>query len=325
MLYGLLAVVPAVLFAYGFKKDPRSSRNAVWLGLLLVLLALWAIATARGPAADVIGYTVVAVVLAIGLVLPVLLIGNGLVMVRREGRRLANLLSLLAGLAILAVDAVFLFALRGELGWTGVLAGGVVILSAYAGFILTSLLIYAFVYGRLGRRGGYASVIVCGSGLIGDRVPPLLAGRLNRAAAIYRAEQSSPLVVVSGGQGPDEQRSEADAMREFLIDAGLPEGDIAMEDQARTTEENLRLSAGIAQAHGRGGRSIAVTSDYHTLRTAVLARDLGLPIDVTGSRTALYFLPSAFLREVVALIVVRWKAHAIASACLLGAYLLLVL
>lgn len=325
MLYGLLAVIPAVLFVFGFKRDPRSARNAVWLGLALVLLALWAIAVARGPVADVIGYTVVAVVLGVGLVLPLVLIGNGLVMAHREGRRLANLLSLLAGLAILAVDAVFLLALRGGLGWVGVLAGGVVILSAYAGFILTSLLIYAFVYSRLGRRGGYDTVIVCGSGLAGDKVPPLLASRLDRAAAVYRGEGENPLIVVSGGQGPDEQRSEADAMREFLLGAGVPEADIAVEDQARTTAENLRLGTGVAEARGRTGRSIAVTSNYHALRTAVLARDLGLPIDVAGARTALYFLPSAFLREVVALIVIRWQAHAIASAVLLGGYALLVL
>jgi uncharacterized SAM-binding protein YcdF (DUF218 family) len=323
VLYGVLAVIPAVLFAFGFKRDPRSVRNAVWLGLLLVLLGLWAIATASGPLADVIGFAVLAVVLGVGLVLPLALIGNGVVMVRREGRRLANLLSLLAGVAIIAVDAVFLIALRSGFDWVGALAGAVVILSAYAGFILVSLLVYAFVYGRLGRVGGYESVIVCGAGLVKGAVSPLLAGRLDRAAAVFRGEGESPLLVVSGGQGPDEPRSEAEAMREYLVDAGVPDAAIALEDQARTTEENLRLGTEVAREQGRPGRAMAVTSNYHALRTAVLARDLGLPIDVVGSRTALYFLPSAFLREVVAIIVRRWRAHAIACAALLAGYGLL--
>ena len=324
MWFGILATLPAALFAVGFRRDPRSVRNATWLGLALVLVGLWALSSARGRVADVLGYVVVGIVLAVGLVLPVLLIGNGLVMVRREGRRLANLLSLIAGLGILAVDAVFLIALEGGIGWIGALAGGVVLLSAYAGFILVSLLIYAFVYARVSRRDAYDAVIVCGSGLIGDRVPPLLAGRLDRAAAVYRGQERRPLVVVSGGQGVGELVPEAVAMRDYLVAQGVPEADIAVEDQARTTEENLRLGAALCRARGRAGRAVAVTSNYHALRTAALARDLRLPIDVTGARTALYFLPSAFLREVAALVVHRAKAHAIACGALLAAYAVLV-
>ncbi|GAA4431803.1 YdcF family protein [Actinokineospora soli] len=325
MWFGILALLPAALFAVGLSRDPRSVRNATWLGLALLLLGLWALSSARGPAAEVLGYAVLGAVLAVGLVLPVAMIVNGLVMVRREGRRLGNLLSLLAGLAVLAVDAVFLIAVDGGIGWIGAIAGAVVILSAYAGFILVSLVIYAFVYARVAGRGGYDAVIVCGCGLRGDRVPPLLAGRLDRAAAVYRAQADAPLVVVSGGQGPDELVPEGVAMRRYLVEHGIPESDIAVEDRSTTTEENLRFSAAVLRERGRAGRAIAVTSNYHALRTAALARDLGLPVEVTGSRTALYFLPSAFLREVAALVVQRWKTHATACAALLTAYLVLVL
>jgi uncharacterized SAM-binding protein YcdF (DUF218 family) len=46
-----------------------------------------------------------------------------------------------------------------------------------------------------------------------------------------------------------------------------------------------------------------VTSDYHVLRAAMLARRVGLPAGATGAKTARYFLPSATLREFAAVAV----------------------
>jgi len=45
-----------------------------------------------------------------------------------------------------------------------------------------------------------------------------------------------------------------------------------------------------------------VTNDFHVLRTAMLAHDLGVPATAVGAPTAHYYLPSAFLREFVAIL-----------------------
>ncbi|MDO5498919.1 MAG: ElyC/SanA/YdcF family protein [Propionibacteriaceae bacterium] len=47
---------------------------------------------------------------------------------------------------------------------------------------------------------------------------------------------------------------------------------------------------------------LIVTSDYHALRAATYARELGLPAHAVGARTARYFWPSAILREFVAVL-----------------------
>ncbi len=62
------------------------------------------------------------------------------------------------------------------------------------------------------------AIIVLGSGLIGDKVPPLLAQRLTKAKTIYEQFEGRPKLIVSGGQGADELTSEAEAM------AKLPDG-----------------------------------------------------------------------------------------------------
>jgi uncharacterized SAM-binding protein YcdF (DUF218 family) len=52
---------------------------------------------------------------------------------------------------------------------------------------------------------------------------------------------------------------------------------------------------------------VLVTSNFHVLRTAILARRLNLDAEVTGARTAFYYLPSAVFREFVAVLVAyRW-------------------
>ncbi len=52
---------------------------------------------------------------------------------------------------------------------------------------------------------------------------------------------------------------------------------------------------------------VLVTSNFHILRTAILARRLDLDAEVTGSRTAFYYLPAAILREFAAVVVAyKW-------------------
>ncbi|GAA1340116.1 YdcF family protein [Saccharothrix algeriensis] len=326
MLYAIAAVVSAVFFALGVRRDRRRVANAVWLGLTLVSGFLWVVSRDDLPEwlDDAIGAAVLVALLLAGLVLPVALVVNGVVMLRREGRGLANLLSLLTGLAILALVVVFGFALADDRTWVHAVVGSLVIVAAYVAFLFVSLLLYSVFYGKTGRRTGFDAVIVLGAGLRGDRVPPLLAARLDRAAAVFHREAAAghtPLVVVSGGQGADEDVTEAAAMRRYLLGSGVPEDRIALEDRATTTEENLIYSRALLADRGHTGRVVAVTNNYHVFRTAVLARRLRMRLEVIGSHTAWYFLPSAFLREFVALLARRPVVHALVCGTFVGLYL----
>lgn len=303
-----LAAAALILFVAGVLRDPRSFSNAVLLGSGLALAALAAahrLAEATGPVARLLA-------LALGLLVafgPVLvasyLVLNGITMVRREGIRPANLLSLLAGLGIFGLlglmTATFL-ARSPDLTVSFVI---IALLSGYISFLLVSYVIYAFVYSRITglRRADF--VVVLGAGLNdGDGVPPLLASRLERARRVYQTlagrRGTSPVLIVSGGQGSDERVSEAEAMASYLTGRGIPEDHVVREDQSRTTEENLTFSQAIMDRSRPGYRCIIVTSNYHVFRTAIVARRLGVNGQVTGARTAGYYWPSAMLREFAA-------------------------
>src|SRR5690606_1311661 len=75
--------------------------------------------------------------------------------------------------------------------------------------------------------------------------------------------------------------------------------------------QNLQFSAAVARDHGRTGPLVVVTNNYHVLRAALLSRKLGIDAQVVGSPTAGYFLPSAFLREFVAILQEHKRLHAL--------------
>ncbi|TWP50758.1 YdcF family protein [Lentzea tibetensis] len=327
MLIGMLVVVPATFFVVGMIRDRRRLSNAIWLGLTLLMLLPLLAAGSRDVwwlgIASVVGALVA--VLAVAL-LPWALVANGVVMLRREGRSIGNLLSLLAGLALLGAMVFFVWAIGRENAWLRGSAIGLFLVCGYVAFLFVSLLLYSVLYGRTGRRSGFDGILVLGAGLMGDQVPPLLASRLDRARELYErevADDREPLIVVSGGRGEDEDVSEAFAMREYLVERDVPESRIVLEDQARTTEENLRYTRELLDERGLTGRLVAVTNNYHVFRTAVLSRKLRLRLEVVGSPTAWYFVPSAFLREFAALLARNPFVHGTAASLLFAAGLVL--
>lgn len=246
------------------------------------------------------------------LVLSAYLVGNGLRMLRKEARSLANALSLFAGVLLLAVPvgialatSWLLSARDDQVVLRAILEALVVVMalsSTYAASFFVLFLVYGAVY-RRARVGSFDAIVVLGAGLVDGRVPPLLGSRLDRGAALFFAARSAGgecVLIPTGGQGSDEPRSEGAAMAEYLWDVGVPPEAVLAETEAENTEQNLVFSRRIAEAHRPGSRVLIVTSDYHVLRSAMLARRVGLPAGATGAKTARYFVPSATLREFTA-------------------------
>lgn len=243
-------------------------------------------------------------------------------MLRREGVRVANVLSFGLGLALLVPYVLLVAAVLAEWAVLGVALLAVVLVASYLGFVLAAFLLYSVVYGWATRTDGVVAIVVHGSGLLGDRVPPLLASRLDRALGIWRVDRAhgpSPLLVTSGGKGSDEKVSESEAMAAYLVEHGVPAEDILQESRSTTTRENLLFSRELLARQGIGSRILLVTSNFHVLRTALLARSVGLDAQAVGAPTARYYLPSAILREYVGVLVEHKVVNAVMCGLLVAA------
>ncbi|MCF1644202.1 YdcF family protein [Streptomyces indiaensis] len=260
----------------------------------------------RSAAAHPTLATVLAVAaLLLALALGLLLLADGVLLVRRYGPQAALLATGAAGCAVLAVlglDALF-HAVGGE-----AFGALMVAVNAAAGYLLLLFLVFAgyvFVRGRSTPLSETTHVVVLGAGLDGDRPGPLLTRRLERALAIdaARAPHTPRLVfVVSGGQGDDEVRSEADAMADYLCGRGVPADRIVREDRSVNTGQNLRFSVALVDATTSGHRATVVTSAFHVYRTTLLARRVGVPVHVVGAPTSPAYWLAATLREFAAIL-----------------------
>lgn len=115
-------------------------------------------------------------------------------------------------------------------------------------------------------------IIVLGAQVRGTYITNSLKRRLD-AALSYLEGSPRSRVIVSGGMGPGEDITEAEAMAGYLIKCGVPQERIFLEDCSTSTRENLRFSRKYADAER--DRVGIVTNDFHIYRSSLIARQEG--------------------------------------------------
>ena len=122
------------------------------------------------------------------------------------------------------------------------------------------------------------AVIVLGTTVNGDQPSKDLKNRLD-AAIEYHEQNPDAYIIVTGGQGTEENDTEASVMATYLVNARLPEEKVIKEDRATSTVENFEYSAMILdKLHlSHGDAQIAyITNDFHIFRAGILAKNAGL-------------------------------------------------
>ena len=160
-------------------------------------------------------------------------------------------------------------------------------------FVLAEGCIFAHYHDR--GKPDLAYIIVLGAQMKPAGPSAALKFRLD-AACDYLTQNEDTLCVVSGGQGKNEPCSEAEGMRDYLVERGVLPGRILMEDQSTDTSENIAYSAAII---GSTDKSVGiVTNNFHVFRGVMLARHAGFE-DVCGiaARSNIYFQPNNLVRE----------------------------
>ena len=150
---------------------------------------------------------------------------------------------------------------------------------------------------------------------------PLLKGRVNRAMRFAWQQEiatGKPLKYVpSGGQGDNEVMSEGSAMELYLLSKGAERDEVFPEKQSVNTYENFRLSKEIIDGLKPDAKVAFATTNYHILRSGILARRAGVEAEGIAGDTKWYFWPNGFIREFFAILTLEKRAHIVTAGGLL--------
>ena len=179
------------------------------------------------------------------------------------------------------------------------------------GLLLSISLVYGCVnvaqvwwVGRSDQARAVDAIVVLGVAQYDGRPSPQLQARLDHALALWQ-EDLSPLVITTGGNQPGDRFTEAETSANYLIEGSIdgslvvavPAESIVQENSGSTTRESLIAVRDIMQS--RGLHSILIVTDpYHSLRSRLIAQDLGLVAYISPTRTSPLRGASAVSRHV---------------------------
>ncbi len=255
---------------------------------------------------------------------------SNLSLIRHEGKRPVNLLGILLSVLMLGGILFLFFSDRYATGSMlevmrhDILVNLFAALYLYYECMLIGTMIANLIVVRHEPAKDQDYLIVLGCGLRPDGTPtPLLAGRINRALAFYRAQIEEtgrvPTIITSGGQGLNEIISESASMKAYLMERGVPEEHILEEDRSASTYENMQFSGEIIRRQNPNARVVFSTTNYHVFRSGLMARRVKLQAEGIGAKTRWYFGPNAAVREFVALL----TEHRLKQGLILGGTILI--
>lgn len=167
---------------------------------------------------------------------------------------------------------------------------GILLFAGVEGLILTQY--------RAVPKPGADYVIILGAQWKPEGPSDGLRRRLDKAVEYLNANPDT-VVIVSGGQGSNEPISEAAGMRQYLVDIGVSDERILMEDASTSTLENLVFSSRMLDKET--DRVVIVTNNFHVFRSLRIAEKQGYKnVEGLAAGTETGMVPNNLLREFLA-------------------------
>jgi uncharacterized SAM-binding protein YcdF (DUF218 family) len=166
-------------------------------------------------------------------------------------------------------------------------------------FVITQILIISHAFTKDTSKPDY--IVILGAGLRGEIPSLTLYQRLNASLNLINMHKDVK-VILSGGQGPNETISEAEAMYRYLISKGVSSERLIKEDKSTSTLENLAFTKNtIKSLDNRSDITITiVTSNFHLFRSQFLSKRVGLKSQAYSADIIPYLIPTYFFRESLA-------------------------
>lgn len=185
-------------------------------------------------------------------------------------------------------------------------------------FLGSTIMSYAAALNRPRLDNDYLIILGCYIGKKKRKLLPLLRARLNRAIRFAWEQEIATgkaiCYVPTGGQGSDEIMSEGSAMEMYLLSHSAEQYEILVEKSAANTYENFLFSKRLIEEKNKDAAVAYITTNYHVLRSGILARRAGIRAEGLAASTKWYYWPNAFIREFIAISVMYKYQHALACA-----------
>lgn len=181
------------------------------------------------------------------------------------------------------------------------IAGKVVLVIASAGICIVVLLVIiesCYIAGAALDKPNdkSATVVVLGCKVIGTQPSMMLSERLE-AAYKYLSDNPEAVCILSGGQGADEEISEARCMYNYLVEKGISADRLIMEEKSTSTRENLQFSGEIIKNRNLNEEIVLITNEFHLYRAGKVADSLGLSHKSVPAGTNIWLFPTYYVRE----------------------------
>lgn len=147
-------------------------------------------------------------------------------------------------------------------------------------------------------------VIVLGAAVKGDEPTSPLLLRIE-ATEQYMKDNPGTVAIASGGQGDGEDISEAECIKRCLVEAGIDESRILLDDKSTDTEENIRNSFAFIP---EGSRTGVVSSSFHIYRAVKIAALEGYTVSGIPARALYPYKIHYTVREFFAMVELRLKS-----------------
>ena len=152
----------------------------------------------------------------------------------------------------------------------------------------------------------HTTIIVLGAKA--DGLSPSLSLKYRLDSAIKLLKVYPDLrVVVTGGKGIDEIATEASVQRTYLMEKGIDDERIFLEEKSSTTDENFAFAKPIIEKMGNNS-IILVTNDFHILRAKIIAKINGYnDVYCMSAETPFWYYPLYYCREMAAYVKVLFS------------------
>lgn len=169
---------------------------------------------------------------------------------------------------------------------------------------LSVILYFAFLHSKIRDHTNsevplHADYIIILGARVKGEIPSLALQYRIDAAANYMKTNKETIAIASGGQGPGEDITEAEAIKNGLLTLGISSDRILLEDKSTDTVENIRFSKKLIPDHLEIG--LLVTNDFHLYRAKSIAKDQGLNLQGIPAETPTVAIPKSYLREYLAI------------------------